>query len=263
MTTGRRQRYIGDAVEKNKKPIGKKGPSKPSLFSLLPPYRSLIFVLVVFTILGNALNLVVPKVIAHTIDAYGRPGFVLSRVLIEFFLVSVGIFVFAYLQSIVQTYAAEKIAKDLRTRLVAKISVQDNAFIQHSDAGQAAHESDVGRGCRQELRVPGHRVDDFFDIPDHRRRHSAAIHRLAAGACRVGHSSRYRQHVFGGLGKVRKLFRQGTGSHRLAEPVINESILGATLIRMLNSQRFESQNFSRRIPKPGISASASCACLPA
>src|SRR5262245_51048928 len=105
-------------------------PARPSLFSLLTPYRPWIAVLVVLTILGNALNLAVPKVMAHTIDTYGQPSFVLSNILLEFLLISVGIFVFTYFQGVVQTYAAERIARDLRTRLVGKISVQDHAFIQ-------------------------------------------------------------------------------------------------------------------------------------
>ena len=40
------------------------------------------------------------------------------------------IFIFTYLQSIVQTYASERVARDLRTDLTAKISLQDYAYIQ-------------------------------------------------------------------------------------------------------------------------------------
>ena len=58
-------------------------PARPNLFSLLRPYRLWIVAMVVLTILGNALNLAVPKVMAHTIDNYGQPSFVLSNVLLN------------------------------------------------------------------------------------------------------------------------------------------------------------------------------------
>src|SRR5205807_9388872 len=48
----------------------------------------------------------------------------------EFFAVAAGIFIFSYLQLVAQTYASERVARDLRTRLIGKISEQDHAFIQ-------------------------------------------------------------------------------------------------------------------------------------
>ena len=86
--------------------------------------------MVVLTILGNSLNLIVPKIMARTIDQYNQPGFDISKIVLWFLLVSIGIFVLSYFQNIVQTYAAERIARDLRTRLVAKISDQSHAYIQ-------------------------------------------------------------------------------------------------------------------------------------
>src|SRR5438128_10333425 len=108
----------------------RKQPPNAGLVGLLKPYSKLIITLIAFTIFGNALNLVVPRIIANTIDSYGQPTFVLRTVLIVFFLVSHGIFTFAYLQSIVKTYAAESIALYLLTRLLAMISVLDHAYLQ-------------------------------------------------------------------------------------------------------------------------------------
>src|SRR5712671_3310059 len=113
------------------KPLVKPGgPARPNLFSLLTPYRHLVAAMVVLTIFGNGLNLIVPRVMARTIDNYNLPGFSINRILVEFALIALGIFVLAYFQNIVQTYAAERIARDLRTKLVSKISVQDHAYIQ-------------------------------------------------------------------------------------------------------------------------------------
>ena len=43
---------------------------------------------------------------------------------------ALGIFFFTYLQNVAQTYASERVARDLRTQLVAKLSAQDHAYIQ-------------------------------------------------------------------------------------------------------------------------------------
>ena len=115
---------------KQSKPTPPRKPDGPSIFSLLGPYRHWIAGMVVLTILANSLNLAVPKIMAGIIERYDQPGFALSTVLLEFFGIAAGIFVLTYLQNIVQTVAAERIARDLRTRLVAKISVQDHAYIQ-------------------------------------------------------------------------------------------------------------------------------------
>ena len=86
--------------------------------------------LVVMTIAGNALNLVVPTLISRAIDNYAQQQLVLSTVIEEFSAIALGIFVFGYLQAIAQTYASEKVARDMRTRLVERISTQDHAFIK-------------------------------------------------------------------------------------------------------------------------------------
>ena len=45
-------------------------PKGPNLWALLKPYRPLVTLLAVLTIVGNALNLAVPKIVARAIDAY-------------------------------------------------------------------------------------------------------------------------------------------------------------------------------------------------
>src|SRR5262245_65712008 len=101
-------------------------PQGPSLLGLLKPYRKLILVLVIMTILGNSLNLVVPKLMSTAIDSFNQQQLVIRTLVLEFCAVAAGIFVFAYFQVIVQTLASERVARDLRTQLVAKISNQDH-----------------------------------------------------------------------------------------------------------------------------------------
>ena len=107
-----------------------KAPSAAGLLPLLKPYRLLIVTLVVVTVVGNGLNLVVPKLISHAIDAYTQGHFVLRTVVAEFLVVGMLVFVLAYGQSLVQTWASERVAKDLRTRVAAKISHQSFAWVE-------------------------------------------------------------------------------------------------------------------------------------
>jgi ATP-binding cassette subfamily B protein len=109
----------------------KKGPPPGAgLFLLLKPYRPQVATLVVLTIAGNALNLVVPKLISHAIDAYTQRTFVLSTTVLQFFVVAFFVFALTYLQSIAQTYASERVAKDLRIRLAGKIAQQSYSAVE-------------------------------------------------------------------------------------------------------------------------------------
>jgi len=108
----------------------RKPPAGAGLLLLLKPYRGLIALLVVLTITGNGLNLAVPRIISHAIDAYTQQAFVLSTSVLQFFVVAFLVFALTYLQSIVQTYASERVARDLRTRVAAKISGQSYAFVE-------------------------------------------------------------------------------------------------------------------------------------
>src|SRR5207249_7095124 len=104
----------------------------PSLFGLLKPYRGMIAVLAVMTVLSNSLNLVVPRIISNAIDTYAQQRVTLAALIVEFLAVAGGIFIFSYLQVVAQTYSSERVARDLRTQLIGKISQQDHAFIQQA-----------------------------------------------------------------------------------------------------------------------------------
>src|SRR6516225_4867495 len=95
-------------------------PTGGRLFALLNPYQGLVAIVVVLTIAANGLTLVVPKLISRAIDAYTQRTFILSTVVLEFFVVAFFVFALTYLQAIAQTYVSERVARDLRTKLAAK-----------------------------------------------------------------------------------------------------------------------------------------------
>jgi ATP-binding cassette subfamily B protein len=218
-------------------------PSGSGLFGLLGPYRSYISVLVVMTIAGNGLNLIVPSLISRAIDNYAAQQFVLNTFIVEFFVIAFGIFFFAYLQAVVQTYASERVARDIRTRLVEKISFQDHAFIQQVTPAKLLTNltSDVDAIKMFVAQAIASIISSIFLII------GASIlllwinWRLALGVIATLPVIAVTFSVV--LGKVRKLFKKSQEAIDWLNKVINESIMGSALIRLMNSQQYEYQKF--------------------
>lgn len=99
-------------------------PAKPkqNIASLLGPYKGWVAILAAFTIIASGTTLVIPKLISRAIDAYGAGAFDARATVVWFLAVSVAIFAFTYLQSLMQGILAERAARDLRDRAAAKIS---------------------------------------------------------------------------------------------------------------------------------------------
>lgn len=105
------------------------------MIKLLRPYWGRIALLLLLALAGNALSLFLPKVIASVIDGLSNPTFDMRKAVWEFSLITFCVFLFGYLQGLLQIYTSEKVSLDLRTKLAAKLSKQDMAFIaEHSAA---------------------------------------------------------------------------------------------------------------------------------
>jgi|HubBroStandDraft_5_1064220.scaffolds.fasta_scaffold21881_2 ATP-binding cassette subfamily B protein len=228
-------------------PNGSRAQRKPpggGLFALLQPYRGLVATLVVMTIFGNGLSLVVPKLISHAIDAYTQRTFVLSTTVLQFFVISFLVFALNYLQNIMQTYASERVARDLRTRLAAKIATQSYSSIEKLTPAKLLTNltSDVDGVKLFVSQAVATIIASLFLIV------GASVMLLTIN-WRLGLSVLGVVPVVGGtfffaLRKVRVLFKRGQEAIDWLNRVINESILGATLVRILNSQRFEAEKFT-------------------
>jgi ATP-binding cassette subfamily B protein len=77
--------------------------NKPNIFAVLKPYKLMIFGLIGFALLSNAVNLVIPKLISRGIDDFSKGNFSYQRLIIEFLVAAFIIFVFTFLQGILQT----------------------------------------------------------------------------------------------------------------------------------------------------------------
>jgi ATP-binding cassette, subfamily B, bacterial len=225
------------------KPMPGRKPDKPNIFAVLKPYKLMIFSLIVFALLSNAANLVIPKIISHGIDDFSKGSFSYQRIILEFLCAAFIIFVFTFLQGILQTYASEKVARDLRTQLADKISRQSYAFIQEANPSKLL-------------------TNLTSDIDSVKLFVSMAIVSLASslfiiiGASILLISINWRLAllvlsiipIIGGaffmvFRQVRVLFKKSREVIDWLNKVINESILGASLVRVLNSQMLEYNKF--------------------
>lgn len=214
-----------------------------SLFGLLAPYRGLIILLVLFTIASNALGLAVPKIIASAIDTYGSGAFNLPNLIIEFGIVAIFIFFFTYLQNIVQVYASEKVARDLRTALSVKISLQSHAYIEAVTPAKLLTNltSDVDSIKTFVSMAIASIISSIFLIVGSSILLLLINWKLALAVLTV-------IPIIGGtfyyvLGRVRQLFKKAQETIDWLNKIINESILGAALIRLLNSEQSEYKKF--------------------
>ena len=232
-----------DTAAEKKPPVRPARPKGPNLLALLRPYRPLVALLAVLTIVGNALNLAVPKIVAGAIDAYTQGQLVLRPVVIELSAVAFGIFLFLYLQNLAQTLASERVARDLRTKLVDKISRQDHAFIQQVTPATLLTNltSDVDAVKMFISQAVASLIASVFLII------GASVLLLSIN-WKLGLSVLTVLPVIGitfnvVLRRVRKLFMQAQQAIDRLNKVINESILGAALIRLMHSEQVEYVKF--------------------
>jgi ATP-binding cassette subfamily B protein len=198
---------------------------------------------VILTLLGNALNLVVPKLMSRAIDAFTAGNFDVTTVLQEFLLVGFLIFLFSYGQSVAQTLAAEKVARDLRGKLAAKISQQSYSYVERVTPAKMLTNltSDVDSIKLFVSQAIATIISSVFLII------GASVLLLSInwklGLAVLGIVP-FIAVTFGFvLGRVRKMFMKAQESIDVLNRVINESILGSALVRILNSQHLEYDKF--------------------
>lgn len=215
----------------------------PSLWGLLKPYSGLIALLVFLTLLSNGLNLAIPRLIADAIDDYSNSRLAWDLVIIRFCLVSAAIFVFTYLQSITQTYASEKVARDLRTRLADKLSGMDNAYIQTMTPAKLLTNltSDVDAVKTFVSQAIAALISSIFLIVGASVLMLMINWPLALAVLAILPIIAVSFYMV--MAKIRKLFQRAQEAIDWLNRVINESILGSALIRLLNSQHYEYNKF--------------------
>jgi ATP-binding cassette subfamily B protein len=215
----------------------------PGLSSLLRPYRAMIFLLLLMAILGNGVNLILPKIIAGGIDGYEKGSGDMGKIIRIFSLATALVFVFTYLQSIIQTFASERVARDLRNRLNAKISVKDHIYLQKTNPSRLLTNltSDIDSIKLFVSMAIVSIASSIFIIIGVAVLLLTINWRLALVV--LGIMPVIAITFFLILRKVRVLFKKSREVIDWLNKVINESILGSAIIRVLNSQQMEYQKF--------------------
>ena len=215
----------------------------PSVFEILGPYWALLAVLGVLTLAGNGLTLVLPRITANAIDAHSRNEMVLRDVVTRFGAISIGIFVLIYAQSAVQIFISERVARDLRNKLADRISRQSYAFVQENDPSRLL--TNLTSDMDSVKQFVAQAVVSII---------SSVVLILGASILLILIDWQLALAVltivpiiavtfFLTLRKVRELFLKGRDVVDRLNRVINESILGAALIRVINSTRVEFGKF--------------------
>jgi len=213
------------------------------LFSVLVPYGWIVAFLIVMALGASGINLLIPKIIARAIDAFSANRFDAGTVITELIATASGIFIFTFLQGVLQTFTAERVARDMRNRLADKISDLSYPFILNSNPAKLLTNitSDMDSVKMFVSQAFVSIISSLFVII------GAAIllilinWKLALAVLLIVPVIAISFYTV--FRKVRVIFRKSREVIDALNRIINESILGSALIRVLNSQQPECQKF--------------------
>ncbi len=217
--------------------------AKPSLFGVLGGYKTLSALLIGGTVVTNGLSLLIPRILAQGIDSYSATQTIPAGLGFSFGLVIAGVFLFALAQNIMQVLTSEKVARDLRNQIADKISRQTNTTVEQFtasvlltnltsdvDAVKTFVAQAVPVMVSSGLLIIGASI--LLLMTDWQL---ALVVLLVIPIIGVAFSL-----IFG---QVRQLFKKGQELVDWLNKVINESILGSALIRILHSENQENEKF--------------------
>ncbi|MEI7489425.1 MAG: ABC transporter ATP-binding protein, partial [Chryseobacterium sp.] len=164
--------------------------------------------------------------------------------IIEFGSITLGILLFTYLQSILQTYASEKVGRDIRSQLVSKISRQSYKFIEDKNPAKLLTNitSDIDSIKMFVAQAIVSMVSSAVIIIGAVIILLTIDWRLALSVITIIPVIGITFFVI--LRMVRKLFIQSREVVDWLNKVISESIIGAALIRVLHSENLEENKFT-------------------
>ena len=216
---------------------------KVGLFGILAPYKAEVALLVVIALGASSINLIIPKIIASSIDAFSANKFDASKVITQFLLAASGIFIFTLLQGVLQAFTAERVARDLREKIVYKLSLQSFSFINKANPSKlltnlTSDMSSVKSFVSQAFVAI---ISSLFIIVGVAVLMIMINWKLALAVLGIVPIIATAFYIV--FRKARVIFKKSRKVIDALNKIINESILGAALIRVLNSQQPENQKF--------------------
>jgi len=216
---------------------------KENLLSFLKDFRPLIITVIILALLVNLLGLILPKINSRAIDSlqsqtYNKNDFILLYLAVVSIILVLGI-----IQNIISNITTERIAAKLRIQVIEKISKQSFAYINKVTTSKLLTNliSDVDA---VKLFVNQGLVIAF----------AAVVQLVGSGILLLTINWRLAIPViltipiliiaFGVIfGSIGKYFKLGQEVIDKLNRVINESIVGSALIRVLYARSFENKKF--------------------
>lgn len=215
-----------------------------SLFSLLKEYKTLIGVSLFFSIGVNVLNLTLPQLIRRGVDAFTSKTLNLEHLVLQFSIVTIVILILMYIEALLQSYVAERVARDLRRSLSTKIAEEPYSFIETETPAKLLTNltSDVDAIKTFVSQASIQIVVSLFTLVGASVLLIMIDWKLALAVLSVIPIIGI---TFGvAFSKMGPLFGKSQGVVDKLNAVISGSILGAALIRVLNSGRVEIDKFT-------------------
>lgn len=216
---------------------------KTSLFSLLKEYKSLIWVSLFFSISVNVLNLTLPQIIRRGVDAFTSGTLVLNNLILQFGLVTLLILALMYVEALLQSYVAERVARDLRRNLSTKIADEPYSFIETETPAKLLTNltSDVDAIKTFVSQASIQIIVSIFTLIGASTLLIMIDWRLAFAVLSIIPIIAITFAI--AFSKMGPLFGKSQGVVDKLNAVISGSILGSALIRVLNSGRVEIDKF--------------------
>lgn len=214
-----------------------------NLITFLKNFKPWVLSVIALSLLINGLTLILPKINARAIDSLQLGTYNKEDFIILFGAISTVIIIFGLLQGVVSSITAEKIAAELRRQVIAKISRQSFTYINTVSTSKiltnlTADVDAVKLFINQGLVIAFAAIVQLI---------GSAILLLTINwrlALPVLLSVPILVVSFGAIFKsIEKYFVEGQAVIDRLNRVINESIIGSALIRVLNAQKAESSKF--------------------
>lgn len=228
--------------QNSKKPT----PKQNNFFSFLKPYNKLIVILLILAFFANGLGLFIPRLVGLAIDKYNQTQvFEPNTIILQLGLISFFVLLFSILQGIASSYTAEKISRDLRTKLVKKLASQSYGYIAKVTPARLLTNltSDIEAVKSIITQVIVSAFAGILTLIGITIFLLSINWRLALIALTI--IPLIGLAFFLIFRKIGPLFRKRQQNVDTINKVINESIIGSTLVRVLNSQKSEIDKFSK------------------
>ncbi len=216
-----------------------------TLLSFCKPYAGFIIFLVLLSFVSEGMGLLIPKIIAVHIDLYREAGTIaLGTIIIELGGITIGIACAMTVLAWVSVYLTEKIASDLRTQLIATLSLQTYQYMVRMTPSRLLTHITSDVDAVKTIASQG--IVTIF---------TSLFILIGASAFMLSLNARLALmtlaivpaiviHFVSIFARIGRLFGDSQKNLERINKVINESIVGAMLVRVLNAQSSEIKKFT-------------------